>query len=236
MFPFKARDALDAAVLMDVGMAQYREHMQPGMSAHRVFTEGGSQPNVIPSRAAVWWYFRHATAEGAQLLFSQAQKIAQGSALMTNCELDVNVRSAVWPVRLNQSVAEAVQHNIEAIGMPSWTAQEQNFAKALQEEAAVPICWTPCECYSHNRTDAAKSGIERLWRHIVESADGPCVVSIERTKSCFPPLERWSSIGNLHCPQGRRRRCQSACDLCNRLFSEARFAIANQRKFQTGDQ
>jgi aminobenzoyl-glutamate utilization protein B len=140
MFPFKARDALDAAVLMDAGMAQYREHLQPGMSAHRVFTEGGSQPNVIPSRAAVWWYFRHATAEGAQLLFSQAQKIAQGAALMTNCELDVNVRSAVWPVRLSQSMAEAIQHNIEAIGMPSWTAQEQSFAKALQGEAAVPIC------------------------------------------------------------------------------------------------
>ena len=41
MFPFKARDALDAAVLMNSGMAQYREHLQPGTTAHRVITDGG---------------------------------------------------------------------------------------------------------------------------------------------------------------------------------------------------
>ena len=32
MSPWEGRDALDAAVLMDVGMAQFREHMKPGMS------------------------------------------------------------------------------------------------------------------------------------------------------------------------------------------------------------
>jgi aminobenzoyl-glutamate utilization protein B len=140
MSPFKARDALDAAVLMDIGMAQYREHMQPGTSAHRVFTEGGIQPNLIPSRAAIWWYFRHANAEGARMLFSQARKIAQGAALMTNCDFDVNVRSAVWPVQLNQTIAEVIQQNIEAIGMPTWTTQEQNFAKTLQKAAGVDDC------------------------------------------------------------------------------------------------
>lgn len=136
--PFKARDALDAVVLMDTGLAQYREHMQPGMSAHRVITHGGLQPNVIPSFASVWWYFRHPTAQGAFDLFEQARKVAQGAALMTNCEFDVNVRSAVWPVRLNQAMAEVVHRNIEAIGMPAWTADEHAFARALQQAAGVP--------------------------------------------------------------------------------------------------
>ena len=48
--PWKGRDALDAVVLMDAGIAQYREHMKPTMTAHRVITHGGEQPNVIPSR------------------------------------------------------------------------------------------------------------------------------------------------------------------------------------------
>jgi aminobenzoyl-glutamate utilization protein B len=139
MFPFKARDALDAVVLMDSGMAQYREHLQPGMTAHRVITDGGVQPNVIPSRASIWWYFRHPTAEGARLLFEQGKKVAQGAALMTNCELEVNVRSAVWPVRLNQTMAETIQKNVEAIGMPVWSEEEQSFAKALQKGAGVPV-------------------------------------------------------------------------------------------------
>jgi aminobenzoyl-glutamate utilization protein B len=136
--PFKGRDALDAVVLMDMGFAQYREHMRPKMTAHRVITNGGVQPNVIPALASVWWYFRDPTAEGARALFEQGKKIAQGAALMTNCEFEVNVRAAVWPVRLNQTVAEVTQRNIEAVGMPEWTADEQAFAKALQTEAKSP--------------------------------------------------------------------------------------------------
>ena len=82
--PWKGRDALDGVVLMDMGLAQYREHMMPTMRAHRVITNGGNQPNVIPRTAAVWWFFRDSTAEGARKLFEQAKKIAQGAALMTN--------------------------------------------------------------------------------------------------------------------------------------------------------
>ncbi len=135
--PWKGRDALDAVVLMDMGMAQYREHFVPGMSAQRVITNGGEQPNVIPAKAAVWWYFRDANAEGARKLFDQAKKIAQGAALMTNTEYDVEVMAAVWPSRGNQVMAEAVQRNIEAIGQPAWTEEEQSFARALQKRAGV---------------------------------------------------------------------------------------------------
>jgi len=136
--PWKGRDALDAVMLMDMGLAQYREHMKPTMSAHRVVTHGGEQPNVVPSKAACWWYFRDPTADGARILFERAQKIAQGAALMADCELDVDVRAAVWPVRLNQTIAEVIQSNVEAIGMPTWTEQEQAFARSLQKQAGVP--------------------------------------------------------------------------------------------------
>jgi len=56
---------------MDAGLAQYRKHMRPTMRAHRVVTKGGDQPNVIPRTAAIWWFFRDATAEGAQTLFAR---------------------------------------------------------------------------------------------------------------------------------------------------------------------
>ncbi len=136
--PWKGRDALDAVVLMDVGLAQYREHMKPTMTMHRVITKGGDQPNVIPSLAACWWYFRDPTAEGSRALFERAQKIAQGAAMMANCELSIDVRAAVWPVRLNQTIAEVIQGNVEAIGMPVWTEQENVFARSLQQQAKMP--------------------------------------------------------------------------------------------------
>jgi aminobenzoyl-glutamate utilization protein B len=137
--PWNGRDALDGVMLMDAGMAQYREHMQPSMRAHRVVTNGGDQPNVIPRTAAIWWFFRDLSAEGATRLFEQAKKIAQGAALMSNTTYDVNVLSAVWPLRCNRTIAELVQRQIETVGMPVWTEEEETLARTLQQNAKVKV-------------------------------------------------------------------------------------------------
>lgn len=139
VMPWKARDALDAVVLMDMGMAQYREHMEPTMRAHRVIKDGGDQPNTIPAKATVWWTFRAPTADGARAVFERGVKIAEGAALMTDTEIEVEVMSAVWPVRTNQGVAEVIQRNIELIGAPDWTEDEQRFARELQKSAGVAV-------------------------------------------------------------------------------------------------
>ena len=139
MAPWKARDALDAVVLMDAGMAQYREHFEPGMSAQRVITNGGVQPNVIPPEATIWWYFRHPNAEGAEKLFIQARRIAEGAALMTNCELELDLMSAVWPLRANHKLAQIIQQNIELVGLPEWTEEEETLARDVQKAAGVDV-------------------------------------------------------------------------------------------------
>jgi aminobenzoyl-glutamate utilization protein B len=133
--PWEGRDALDAAVLMDVGMAQYREHMRPGMSMHRVFTEAGAQPNVIPARTTAWWFLRDRDPDGVRRLYERAERIARGAAMMADCTLATNVLSGVWPVRCNETVARAIQDAIEAVGMPPWTEEEQAFARAVQAAA-----------------------------------------------------------------------------------------------------
>ena len=130
---------------MDMGIAQYREHMRPGTRAHRVITHGGDQPNVIPRTATVWWFFRDGTAEGAQRLFEQGKKIAAGAALMSNTEVEVEVLSAVWPLRCNRTLAELVQRNIEVAGMPAWTDAEQQLARELQGNAKVKVEGLRCE-------------------------------------------------------------------------------------------
>jgi aminobenzoyl-glutamate utilization protein B len=135
--PWNGRDALDGVVLMDAGLAQYREHMRPTMRAHRVITNGGDQPNVIPRTATIWWFFRDATAEGALALFEQAKKIAAGAAMMSNTTYTVDVLSAVWPLRCNRTLAELLQRHIEVVGMPAWSDEEERLARQLQENAGV---------------------------------------------------------------------------------------------------
>ncbi len=137
--PWKGRDALDGVVLMDMGLAQFREHMTPSMRAGRVITNGGDQPNVISRTAAIWWMFRDSTAPGALKLFEQAKRIARGAALMTDTSVSVDVISAVWPVRGNRTLAELFQREIELVGVPDWTNEEEDLARAVQAKAGVPV-------------------------------------------------------------------------------------------------
>lgn len=137
--PWKGRDALDAVILMDVGMAEFREHMMPQSMCQRVITQGGDQPNVIPKRAQVWWYFRGPTAEAAMSVFERAKKVAEGAALMTNTSVEIDVQSAVWPVRGNRTLAELVQSEYEQIGAPAWTDEEDELARTLQQRAGVKV-------------------------------------------------------------------------------------------------
>ena len=130
--PWAGRDALDAAELMSMGFDKLREHLEPTQRSHRVMSYGGDQPNVIPAEAKIWWFFRETTIARAQENFEKAKRVAQGAALMTNTEYSVQVFSAIWPTRGNRTLAEVTQKNIEMVGMPRWTEEEQNLAKALQ--------------------------------------------------------------------------------------------------------
>ncbi len=132
--PWNARDALDAVVLMDVGWDKLREHLEPSQRSHRVITNGGDQPNVIPNRAAIWWFFREATGDKARVLFEKAKRIAEGAAIMTDTSYSVSVLSAVWPTRANRTLAETIHQNIERIGMPQWSEAEQKLVHDVQEK------------------------------------------------------------------------------------------------------
>lgn len=59
--PWRGRSALDAVELMDVGWNFHREHMEVTQRSHYVIPDGGDQPNVVPSKASVWYYFRDRT-------------------------------------------------------------------------------------------------------------------------------------------------------------------------------
>ena len=56
--PWRGRSALDAVELMSNGWQYRREHLRLSQRSHSVITNGGDQPNVVPSNASIWWYFR----------------------------------------------------------------------------------------------------------------------------------------------------------------------------------
>lgn len=138
--PWRGRSALDAVELMNVGWNFRREHLHPNQRSHYVITDGGDQPNVVPSRASVWYYIREMDYEGIQRNYDIAVRIAEGAALMTDTKMSYRVRGAAWPRHFNRPVAEAMYEHIRAVGLPEWDENDQALAMAVQREVGgIPV-------------------------------------------------------------------------------------------------
>lgn len=133
--PWRGRSAADAATLMEVGWNFRREHIRPDARSHSVITDGGDQPNVVPSKASIWYYFRERNAPEIRQLFLIADSIAQGAALMSGTKIEsVRILGSAWPGHFNKTIAETMQANIEQVGQPQWSDADQEFARAVQKE------------------------------------------------------------------------------------------------------
>jgi aminobenzoyl-glutamate utilization protein B len=137
--PWNGKDAVDAVELMDIGFDKLREHLRPTYRAHRAITAGGVQPNIIPDYAQIWWFVRDASMPAAKETFDKLTKIAEGAALMTGTTHEYRIDAAGWPQLGLKSIAEVLQANIEAVGMPRWSDDEQDFARRFQTAMGVRV-------------------------------------------------------------------------------------------------
>jgi aminobenzoyl-glutamate utilization protein B len=130
--PWRGRSALDAVELMNMGWDKRREHLRPEQRSHYVISDGGDQPNVVPSVASVWYFFREQTFGGIANSLAIGNKIADAAAAMTDTTVSRRMIGTAAPQHFNRPMAEAAYANIRAVGLPEWSAQEQAFAKAVQ--------------------------------------------------------------------------------------------------------
>jgi aminobenzoyl-glutamate utilization protein B len=137
--PWRGRSALDAVELMNVAWNFRREHLRLPQRSHYVIKDGGDQPNVVPTTAAVWYYLRELDYPHIMEMWATADSIARGAAMMTGTRLvSQEVLGTAWPRNFNKVVAEAVQRNIERVGLPAWSEADQTLAKGLQKELGQP--------------------------------------------------------------------------------------------------
>lgn len=131
--PWSARSALDAVEIMNVATNYLREHLHYTQRMHYVITEGGEAPNVVPDKATVWYYVRN-TDERLEDMYNRVVDCAKGAALATGTELEeIRVLTGVHQRHANKGMAELIQGNIELVGMPQWSEEENAFARALQK-------------------------------------------------------------------------------------------------------
>jgi aminobenzoyl-glutamate utilization protein B len=131
--PWSARSALDAVEIMNISTNFLREHLFYSSRLHYVITEGGEAPNVVPDLASVWYFVRNSD-DRVESDYEKVVNCAKGAALASGTELSIRVLTAIHQSHVPKSLAELVQRNIELVGMPKWTEEEQAFSKALQKE------------------------------------------------------------------------------------------------------
>lgn len=132
--PWRGRSALDAVELMNIGWNFRREHLELTQRSHYVISDGGDQPNVVPSKASVWYYFRERTYPDIIKLFEKGKHTAEGAALMTDTKFTYEILGSAWPGHFNKPMATAMYENIKTVGLPKWTDDDQLLAKASQIE------------------------------------------------------------------------------------------------------
>jgi len=132
--PWRGRSAADAVELMSVGWQYQREHLDPLQRSHHIISNGGDQPNVVPSKASIWFYFRQITYPEIMELYAKGNKMAEGAAMMTNTTVERRILGSAWPRHFNKTVATTMYENIKTVGLPTWSKEDQMLARAVQKE------------------------------------------------------------------------------------------------------
>ena len=137
--PWRGQSALDAVIQMANAWELHREHMELTQRSHYVITDGGDQPNVVPSTAAIWFFLRERDPERVTKLLDDAKQIARGAAMATFTTLDsVQIIGSAWRPHYNKPIAEAMHANAVRVGMPAWDEKDQALARAVQRMVGRP--------------------------------------------------------------------------------------------------
>lgn len=146
------RSALDAAMLQAHAVEMLREHLEPGCppdaasTINYTFTSTGPEaPNVVPDYTTVWYVGRFITTEDMLNGLERVTKCAQAGALATETEVVREIITMTHHKIPNKTLAECVRNNLMKTGLPQFTDEEQEKAKAIQREMGVEETGLPVE-------------------------------------------------------------------------------------------
>ena len=136
--PWNGRSASDALELYTTGINYYREHVKPTVRMHYHIQDGGQVVNVVPDYSRLWVRVRDTKRSGMMPVYEQVQKMAEGAAIMANVDYKISLISGIYEVLVNRAGGEIMQKNLETLGDISYTAEEIEFGKKIQEATGKP--------------------------------------------------------------------------------------------------
>jgi aminobenzoyl-glutamate utilization protein B len=132
--PHLGRSALDAVELTNVGVNYLREHMPSDCRVHYAVTNtGGISPNVVQANAEVLYLVRAPNVVQARALYDRVCNVAQGAALMTETELQIEIDKACSDTLPNAALELAIYENLKRLGPVPFDQQDMAFGGEIQK-------------------------------------------------------------------------------------------------------
>jgi aminobenzoyl-glutamate utilization protein B len=129
--PESGRSALDGVELMNVGANYLREHIISDARIHYTITNGGQQPNVVPSYSQVWYFVRGPRRKDVEEIFTRLVDISKGAAMMAGVKTDYQLIAGCYDTLHNSALRQVAYENLKAFGSPGFDVKEYEFARDL---------------------------------------------------------------------------------------------------------
>jgi len=122
-YPEEGINALDAVIQTFNSVNALRQHLRPDVRVHGIITEGGIAPNIVPERAACYFYVRAADLEEVYRMRERLLACAQGAALATGCRLEVTESERVLaPFKINRAFSALYSAQLRYLGLEEFNA------------------------------------------------------------------------------------------------------------------
>jgi aminobenzoyl-glutamate utilization protein B len=131
--PWNGRSAVDGLEIFTHSINYLREHVKPTVRIHYAIVKGGDVPNVVPDYAKVWCWVRDSERAGVEDVMVRVRKIATGAALAADVESKLTIQGGIYNMLVNMKGQRLVFDNLQWLGPPRFTAEEQQFAREIQK-------------------------------------------------------------------------------------------------------
>jgi len=131
--PWNGRSAVDGLEIFTDAVNRLREHVKPTVRIHYSIVRGGDVPNVVPDYARLWCWVRDSDRAGVEDVMVRVRKIAAGAALAADVESKLTVQGGTYNMLVNMKGQRLIFDNLQWLGPPRFTAEEQQFAREIQK-------------------------------------------------------------------------------------------------------
>jgi amidohydrolase len=116
--PEDGRNALAALIQLFTGIDALRQHVPTTARIHGVIRDGGAAPNVVPDHTVADFLVREVTAERTEALVQRFAACAQGAALATGTDVDIEHTAPLYTERKNNhAMADRLTHHLTDLGL-----------------------------------------------------------------------------------------------------------------------